>query len=134
MQAVPEVLLKVLDHAERQRRVDLARTIVASYARQVHDLAAFRRTRTGCRGLWRAENGVGACGDEVRFHQRLEGGVWVAAAEDFHAGVEPWRRTGLWDSGLVWGSSYKYKGFSYERTGVWLDSGQRGISTRPWSS
>jgi len=41
MQAVLQVLLKVLDHAERQRRVHLAGAVVAADARQVHHPAAF---------------------------------------------------------------------------------------------
>jgi hypothetical protein len=110
MQAIPEVLLKVLDHAQRQRRVNLARAVIAAYARRIHDLAAFGSARASGWRLWRAENGVGACGDEVGFHQRFERRVWVAAAEDCHAGVKPGGRSGLWDGALVSGVEYNYKG------------------------
>lgn len=97
MQAVSKVLLKVLDHAERQRRVHLAGTVVAADARQIHDLAAFWGARAGRRWLRRAGDGVGAGGDEVGFHHGFEVGVWVAVAEDGDAGVEPGGRTGLWE-------------------------------------
>ena len=96
MQAVLEVLLKVLDHAERQRRVHLSRTVDAAEARQVHDPAAFRGARAGRGRLRRTEVGVGGVGDEVGFHEGFEGGVWVAVAEDGDAGVEPGGRPGLW--------------------------------------
>jgi len=95
--AVLEVLLKVLDHAERQRGVHLAGTVVAADARQVHDLAAFWGARSGRGWLGWAEDGVGAGGDEVGFHHGFEVGVWVAVAEDGDAGVEPGGRTGLWE-------------------------------------
>jgi hypothetical protein len=95
MQAVPEVLLKVLDHAVRQRRVHLAGTVVAADAWQVHGFGAFRGARARAGNLGRAEDGVGAGGDEVGFHDGFEIGVWVAAAEDGYAGVEPRGRVGL---------------------------------------
>jgi len=95
MQAVPEVLLKVLDHAVRQRRVHLAGTVVAADAREVHGFGAFRGARAGREHLGWAEDGVGAGGDEVGFHDGFEIGVWVAAAEDGYAGVEPGGRIGL---------------------------------------
>lgn len=96
VQAVLEVLLKVLDHAERQRRVDFSRAVDAADARQVHDPAAFRGARARRGRLRRTEVGVGGVGDEVGFHEGFEGGVWVAVAEDGDAGVEPGGRTGLW--------------------------------------
>lgn len=98
--AVLEVFLKVLDHAERQRRVHLAGTVVAADARQIHDLAAFWGARARRGWLRWAEDGIGAGGDEVGFHQGLEIGVWVAVAKDGDAGVEPGGRTGLW-KGMV---------------------------------
>lgn len=97
MQAVLEVLLKVLDHAERQRRVNLAGAVVAADARQIHDLAAFGSARARRGWLRWTGDGIGAGGDEVGFHEWFEGGVWVAVAEDGDAGVEPGGRTGLWE-------------------------------------
>lgn len=95
--AVLEVFLKVLDHAERQRRVHLAGAVVAADARQVHDLAAFWGARAVRGWLRWADDGVGTGGDEVGFHHGFEVGVWVAVAEDGDAGVEPGGRTGLWE-------------------------------------
>jgi hypothetical protein len=97
MQAILEVLLKVLDHAERQSRVHLSRAVIAADARQVHDFAAFGGARAGRGRLRRADDGVGAGGDEVGFHEGFEVGVWVAVAEDGDTGVEPGGRTGLWE-------------------------------------
>jgi len=95
MQPILEMFLKVLDHTKRQRSVNLAGTIIAADPRQIHNLAALRSARARSRRFWWAGNGVGAGGDEVRFHQGFEGGVWVAAAEGRHAGVEPGRGTWL---------------------------------------
>ena len=97
MHAILEVFLKVLDHAERQRRVHLAGAVVAADARQVHDFAALWSARAGRWWLGRADDGVGAGGDEVGFHHGFEVGVWVAVAEDGDAGVEPGGRTWLWE-------------------------------------
>lgn len=96
MQTVLEMLLKVLNHAIRQRRVHLAGTVVAADTRQVHDLAAFRGARAGRGLLRRAEDDVGAGGDEVGFHEGFKVGVWPAVAENGDAGVEPGGWTGLW--------------------------------------
>jgi hypothetical protein len=94
MQTILQMLLEVLDHAQRQRRVNLARTINTSDPRQKHRFAAFRSSSTGGGHLGRAENCVGGGGDEVGFHERLELRVWVARAQGGDAGVEPgwWRR------------------------------------------
>lgn len=89
------MLLKVLDHAVWQRGVNLPGTIIAAHSRQVHNFAAFRGARARRRLLRWAEDGVGAGGYEVGFHEGLEIGVWVAVAEDCDTGVEPGRRTGL---------------------------------------
>lgn len=97
MVAVLQVLLKVLDHAQRQRRVHLARAVDAADARQEHGLAAVRGARSRGGRLWRAEDGVRRGRDEVGFHQRLELRVWVAGAQGCDAGVEP----GGW-AGLFW--------------------------------
>jgi hypothetical protein len=101
MQAVLQMLLKVLDHAQRQRRVDLARTINTSDPRQKHRLAAFGSSSTGGGHLRRAENCVGGGGDEVGFHERLELRVWVPTAEGGDAGVEPGWWGGRWEGVLV---------------------------------
>ena len=90
------MLLKVLDHAQRQRSVDLTRTVDAADAREEHCPAAFGGAGARGRGLWGPEDRVGGGGDEVGFHEGFEGGVWVAVAEDGDAGVEPGGRTGLW--------------------------------------
>lgn len=134
MQTILQMLLKVLDHAIRQRRVHLPRAIVAADTRQVHDFAAFRGAGARRGNLRRAENGVGAGGDEVGLHDGFEGGVWVAVAEDGDTGVEPGGRTGLWEGWVSFFVSRNTRVVAYLRTGVWLEPGQRGISTRPCSS
>ena len=91
------MLLKVLDHAKRQRRVDLSWAVIAADARQKHDLAALGGARARRGRLRRADDGVGAGGDEEGFHEGFEDGVWMAVAEDGDAGVEPGGRTGLWE-------------------------------------
>jgi hypothetical protein len=89
MQPILQMLLKVLDHTQRQRRINLARTVNTPDPRQEHRLAAFRGTSAWGGHLGRAENGVGAGGDEVGFHERLELRVWVARTQGRDAGVEP---------------------------------------------
>lgn len=101
MHPILQMLLKVLDHTQRQRRVNLARTIIAANARQIHHFAAFGGAGAGGRRLGRAENGVGAGRDEVGFHEVFEGGVRVAGAEGRHACVQPGGWGGLEGEGFV---------------------------------
>lgn len=100
MMAVLQVLLKVLDHAQRQRSVDLTRTVDAADAREEHCPAAFGSAGARGRGLWGPEDRVGGGGDEVGFHEGLELGVWVAGAEGCDAAVEPGRGVGLFFGGV----------------------------------
>lgn len=55
-----KMLLKVLDHTGRQRRVNLARAVDAANPRQIHRPAAFGSARAWRWWLGRSDNGV--CG------------------------------------------------------------------------
>jgi hypothetical protein len=101
MQPILQMLLKVLDHAERQRRINLAGTINTPDPWQKHRFTTLGSPSTWGGHLRRAENRISAGRDEVRFHERLELRVWVPAAEGGDAGVEPGWRGGLWDGMLV---------------------------------
>lgn len=63
-----KVLLKVLDHTVRQRRVNLARTIDAANPRQIHRFSPFRSARARHRRLGRSDYAVCGRRDEVRLH------------------------------------------------------------------
>lgn len=94
------MLLKVLNHTIRQRRINLPRTIIAADAGQEHCFTAFGGARARGGGFGGAENGVGGGGDEVGFHEGLELGVWVAGAQGLDAGVEPGGWVGLFFVGV----------------------------------
>ena len=59
MMPILQMLLKVLDHAQRQRRINLARAIDAADAREEHRLGALGGARTRGGGFRGADDGVG---------------------------------------------------------------------------
>lgn len=80
MQSHLEMLLEVLNHAGRKRRVHLARAIVAANAREVHDFAALWRLGAGSGRLGRSHDSIRRVGNQIRLHERCEIRLGVAAS------------------------------------------------------